>query len=68
MFKNLAAEQARHKYTDEYVSRKLDISRATYSVKKTKGTFTLPEVRILLEMFNVSFDYLFATDDTDKTA
>ena len=66
MFKNLAAEQARRGYSDEYVSGILDIARVTYSAKKAKGTFTLPEIRILLELFDVSFEYLFATDD--KTA
>lgn len=68
MFKNLAAEQARRGFTDEFVSQKLDIARATYSIKKAKGTFTLPEIRILLKLFDVSFDYLFATEETDRPA
>ena len=66
MFRNLNAEQARLGMTDEDVAERIGISRASYISKKNSGKFTVPQVRILLHLFDVDFEYLFATDN--KTA
>lgn len=65
MFRNLNAEQARMGMTDEDVANKMGISRASYLSKKNSGKFTVPQVRILLCLFNVEFEYLFATDEVN---
>lgn len=66
MFCNLNAEQARLGMTDEDVANLIGISRSSYLSKKNSGKFTVPQIRILLNLFNVDFNYLFATDN--KTA
>ena len=59
MFANLEAEQARHGHTNEFVANKLKMSRRTFEIKKQKGTFKLPEIKKLMEMYGKDFFYLF---------
>ena len=59
MFRNLEAEQARKGYTNTDVAQLLGISRVSYEKKKKTGKFTTFEIKKLLKMFGVKFDYLF---------
>ena len=68
MFVNLAAEQARRGMTNQNVADALGISRVSYEGKKKSGRFTVAECWALCLFFNCKFEYLFATDDTDKSA
>lgn len=63
MFRNLNAEQARLGMTDEEVAQRIGISRSSYISKKNSGKFTVPQIRMLLTLFGVEFEYLFATDN-----
>ena len=63
MFRNLDAEQARLKLTDQKVADKLGISRVSYVNKKKTGKFTTMEIKALCKLFNRKFDYLFDTDE-----
>ncbi len=59
MFNNLDAEQARRKLTNQAVADYLNITRQAYEVKKKKGSFKYSEIIKLLDLFSVSFEYLF---------
>ena len=63
MFRNLDAEQARLKLTDQKVADKLGISRVSYVNKKKTGKFTTMEIKALCKLFNRKFDYLFDTEE-----
>lgn len=64
MFRNIRAEQARIGMTNEEMAKALGISRPTYESKKRTGKFTASEAASLCKLFNVSFDYLFSTDQS----
>lgn len=68
MFTNLAAEQARNRMTNQSVADAIGITRVCYESKKKSGRFTVAECWALCILFNCKFEYLFATDDTEKTA
>jgi hypothetical protein len=59
MLTNLATEQARNGHSDGYVAGKLGLSPQEYGLRKESGTFLLPEVEALLNMYNKPFEYLF---------
>ena len=63
MFRNLDAEQARLKLTDQKVADKLGISRVSYVNKKKTGKFTTMEIKALCKLFIRKFDYLFDTEE-----
>ena len=63
MFRNLDAEQARLKLTDQKVADKLGISRVSYVNKKKTGKFTTMEIKGLCKLFSRKFDYLFDTEE-----
>lgn len=67
MFSNLEAEQARKRLTNQDVATYLDISRQSYESKKKSGNFKYSEIAKLLDLFKVSFEYLFA-DSKDEIA
>ena len=67
MYRNLEAEQRRLGKTNLEMAGILGISRSTYEKKKKTGLFNRPQVEILLNLFNCSFDYLFATDEKTVT-
>ena len=50
MFRNLDAEQARLKLTDQKVADKLGISRVSYVNKKKTGKFTTLEIKCLWKL------------------
>lgn len=62
MFPNLNAEQARRSLTDEKVAAALGLKRATYGRKKQNGRFLASECLALCQLFDCSFEYLFAAD------
>ena len=63
MFRNLDAEQARLKLTDQKVADKLGISRVSYVNKKKTGKFTTMDIKALCKLFSRKFDYLFDTEE-----
>jgi|BioPla2DNA2_1021312.scaffolds.fasta_scaffold88214_1 transcriptional regulator with XRE-family HTH domain len=66
MFRNLEAEQSRYGLTNQAVAEKLGVSRVTYENKKKNGNFTRPQIVLLMQLFNCSFDYLFETDQEES--
>ena len=63
MFRNLEAEQARLRLTNQKVADILEISRVSYENKKKTGKFTTLEIKCLCKLFSCKFDYLFATEE-----
>ena len=63
MFNNLEAEQARKGLTNQDIANYLEISRQSYEIKKKNGNFKYSEITKLLDLFTVSFEYLFAKDE-----
>lgn len=68
MFRNLEAEQARMRLTDQEVAEKLGISRVSYVNKKKTGKFTTLEIKALCKLFKCKFDYLFAEENEEQGA
>jgi transcriptional regulator with XRE-family HTH domain len=66
MFRNLEAEQSRYGLTNQAVAEKLGVSRVTYENKKKNGNFTRPQIVLLMQLFNCSFNYLFETDQEES--
>ncbi len=64
MFNNLEAEQARKNMTNQQVADFLEISRVSYENKKKTGKFYITEISKLCSLFDVKYEYLFATDET----
>lgn len=62
VFKNLDAEQARHRMTNSMAAEKLGISRVSYESKKKSGKFYVYEAKTLCDLFKCKFDYLFETE------
>lgn len=62
MYRNVKAEQARSRMTNQKVAESLGISRRGYENKLKTGRFTVDECRKLCRLFSCSFDYLFATE------
>lgn len=67
MFRNLDAEQARYNLTNSDVAERLGISRVSYENKKKSGKFTTIQIKDLCRLFGCGFDYLFATEEDEKT-
>lgn len=65
MFNNLEAEQARKGLTNQDIANYLEISRQSYEIKKKNGNFKYSEITKLLDLFTVSFEYLFADSKGD---
>lgn len=68
MFPNLEAEQARNNHTNVFVAEQLGITRQSYEHKKRNGTFKLSEINRLLSIYGNSFEYLFYSNNSKKTA
>ena len=68
MFRNLEAEQARMRLTDQEVAEKLGISRVSYVNKKKTGKFTTLEIKALCKLFKCKFDYFFAEENEEQGA
>ena len=63
MYPNLKAEQARKGYSNGYVAEKLGMSRSNYETKCRNGRFRVSEARVLCQMFDADFNYLFEPVD-----
>ncbi|AWI45194.1 transcriptional regulator [Staphylococcus nepalensis] len=51
-----------HGHNQAFVARKLGISKERYSLKElNKANFTLPEAKILSDMYEISIDELFSS-------
>lgn len=62
MYPNLKAEQARRNMTNKEVAGCLSITVTSYEQKRRSGRFVVDEIRILCDLFNCPFEYLFATE------
>lgn len=60
MYRNIKAEQARRGLTNQQVADYLGITRSGYENKIRNGKFFATECRMLCQLFNVDFDYLFS--------
>ena len=68
MFNNLEAEQARRRLTNKEVAEILGISRQLYEARKVNGRFKLKEIKTLCQLFECSFEYLFAASAEQQSA
>lgn len=67
MYKNLEAELKRNSYTQNDISKLLEINISTVSDKMNgKREFKLIECKKLSKLLNASIDYLFEEDNTKK--
>jgi len=67
MFQNIRAEMARNKRKVAEIAAVLGISENSFRFKMNgKREFTLRELRVLAEHFDVTIDYLAAHDSTVK--
>ncbi|WP_301420249.1 helix-turn-helix transcriptional regulator [Mammaliicoccus lentus] len=65
MKKNWALFIARNeaKHSQEYVAKKLGITKQRYSLKELgKANFTIPEAQILSELYGMTLDELFSNE------
>lgn len=67
MFPNLLGQKAFHKLTSEDMGKIIGQSRQSYETKINSGRFTPDECKAFCRYFDLSFDYLFATDDEVRT-
>lgn len=69
MFRNILAEMARNNYSRLDIASKLGVSDGTLRTRLNGlSDFTLPEIRILIELFDKPFEYLFEEMQAEKTA
>ena len=67
MYPNLLGQKAYHHLTDEDMGQIIGVSRNTYSQKIRSGRFWPNECQALCKYFNKPFEYLFETDDNQKS-
>lgn len=63
MFRNLIAEQARARLTNQQVANYLGVSRPGYEAKKRTGRFNALECSKLCRLFGCEFEYLFSLEE-----
>ena len=64
MFRNLDAEQARFDLNNQEMATYLGYKdRKSYETKKANGTFSLMDCKKLAQLFGVTMDYLFETEE-----
>ncbi|MDR3013678.1 MAG: helix-turn-helix domain-containing protein [Chitinispirillales bacterium] len=59
MYSNLDAERIQRGYTEEYVAKKLGITRQEYRLRSESGAFLESDALALVGMYGKSFEYLF---------
>lgn len=64
MFKNLIAEKAIRRLSNQQMAEIIGVSRPTFESKMKNGHFTATECWKLIYYFGMTFEYLFATDDS----
>lgn len=69
MFRNILAEMARNNYSRLDIASKLGVSDGTLRTRLNGlSDFTLPEIKILIKLFDKPFEYLFEEMQAEKTA
>jgi len=64
-YPHLYISRKEHGHNQEYVAKKLGISKERYSLKElNKANFTLPEAKILSELYEMPIDDLFSNSIT----
>lgn len=67
-FYNIETEQIRNGYTQEAISQKLGVNRATYRKWLDTGTIPVEKLIALSDLFDCSVDYLLGRSDVRKYA
>lgn len=60
MYKNLIAEKAIHRLTNQQMANIIGVSRLTYEKRMRTGKFTAGDCKKLCEYFGKDFETLFA--------
>ncbi|MBO3075387.1 helix-turn-helix transcriptional regulator [Staphylococcus xylosus] len=61
-YPHLYIQRKEHGHNQAFVASKLGISKERYSLKElNKANFTLPEAKILSELYGISIDDLFSS-------
>lgn len=68
VFPNLEAEKARNDITDDDIAMQLGMSRNTFAKKKNEKRLSISEIRVILSLFNATFEYLFYDPPEQKGA
>ena len=64
-YPHLFIQRKEHGHNQAFVARKLGISKERYSLKElNKANFTLPEAKILSELYEMPIDQLFSNTIT----
>ncbi|MDT3925919.1 helix-turn-helix transcriptional regulator [Staphylococcus arlettae] len=64
-YPHLFIQRKEHGHNQAFVARKLGISKERYSLKElNKANFTLPEAKILSELYEMPIDDLFSNSIT----
>lgn len=63
MLKNLIAEKAIHRLSNQQMADIIGVSRPTFENKMRSERFTVSECQRFLKYFGKTFEYLFATDE-----
>lgn len=64
-YPHLYIQRKEHGHNQAFVARKLGISKERYSLKElNKANFTLPEAKILSELYEMPIDQLFSNTIT----
>lgn len=66
MYPNIDAEQARLRMPNKVVAPLLGMTPYTYGQKKQYGGFTVDQAKILCNVLQSSFEYLFKTEDEEN--
>jgi hypothetical protein len=56
---NLETEQIRCRHTEEYVAKKLGLTKQAYRLRKKSASFSLEETLALTEIYDRPVEYLF---------
>lgn len=63
MLRNLVAEKAIHRLSNQQMADIIGVSRPTFESKMKSERFTVRECQRFIKYFGKTFEYLFATDD-----
>lgn len=63
MLRNLVAEKAIHRLSNQQMADIIGVSRPTFESKMKSERFTVSECQRFIKYFGKTFEYLFATDD-----
>lgn len=66
MYPNLLGLKAVRKISSDDMAKAIGISRQSFNHKLKTGKFTVSECKVYVDMFGKPFDYLFATEESQK--